>query len=163
MVVVFVDRDYKFEKTDVIFTDKELSETVFTAEELDDSLNLAFGIVKSNFDVMNNPYIEYVAYNIEYLENSEEVIEKLELTKCSNEELLRYLKQKNIDLNWYPNPLCIKDRSKFELRGNWNSGKYSMPMISVVSCKNTTKNDNWCKPMDEILEFMKNNDFFFIH
>ena len=163
-IIVFVDRGYQFEKLDIQYSDKEISETLFTTEEFDNSLNFAFGIVApDSFDVQNNPYIEFKAYSIEYTDTTEETLEKFELHKCSKEELLRYLKQKNIDLNWYPNPLCIKDRKNFGLRGNWHAAKYSMPTISIVACKNTTENGNWCKPMDEIVNFVKTKDFYFIH
>lgn len=104
-----------------MYRDSELSQNMFSANEFEDSLNLAFGVVApEGFDVMNNPYIDFKAYTIEYMHTSERIVETLELHKCSNEELLRYVKQKNIDLAWYPNPLCVKNRDLFGLHGNWN-------------------------------------------
>ena len=92
-IIVFVDRGYHFEKLDIQYSDKEISETLFTTEQFDNSLNFAFGIVApDSFDVLNNPYIEFKVYSIEYTDKTEEFLEKFELKKCSNEELLRYLK-----------------------------------------------------------------------
>ena len=40
---------------------------------------------------------------------------------------------------------------------------YEYPTVTVVFCKNSTENGNWCKTKEEIREFMLEHPFFFIH
>ena len=59
--------------------------------------------------------------------------------------------------------MCVDDRDKAALRGNWFVSQYAMPMISIVECKNTTENGNFCKSPKEIKQFLNDHYFFFIH
>ena len=66
-------------------------------------------------------------------------------------------------MGWYPGALCIKDREKAALRGNWFVQQYSMPFIAITECKNSTANGNRCKSPEEIKRYLEGKDFFFIH
>ena len=50
-----------------------------------------------SFDNTNSPYIEFIAYNLEYTSGGELLKKEMEVELCSKEFMLRFLKEKNYD------------------------------------------------------------------
>lgn len=91
-------------KTDVFDEDKRPSGDI-TMERFENSLNFIVGVVNSdpNFDILNNPYIEYKAHQIHNGPNGESgitVTNSHELIICPAEQKSRFILEKNF--GWYP-------------------------------------------------------------
>ena len=62
--------------------------------------------------------------------------------------------------SYYPNSLCLKDKSKAIISSNWFGEQFDIPYISIESCNNKTYSGT-CKTEEEIDQFMLDNKFYF--
>ena len=90
-LLIYRDRDVDFDIVKTVTSDQELSTTSFNFKEYDNSLNFAFGVDDLDFDNQNSPYIEYIAYNMEYTSGDELLKKEMDVVPCSKEFILRFL------------------------------------------------------------------------
>ena len=114
------------------------------------------------FDIQNNPYVEYMGYEI-FSSEQPEIMFRLtyEYENCPDEIMERFVERHTY--SWWDQPLCHKNRDNVTVKNNWFFDEYSFPSLALVYCKNTTANNQWCKPYDEIDQFLREHPTFFVH
>ena len=123
-------------------------------------MNFAFGLVNydDDWDVLQNPYVEFRGHIIS---TGMKITNSLDFHVCSNEELMKFLPEHT--LIWYPQALCITNLGNAIVKNNWFVQEFYNPLIGMHYCQNTTENGSWCKPKDEIDDFLRNHTNFFVH
>ena len=61
----------------------------------------------------------------------------------------------------YKNALCVLNRDKIRIWGNWFENDFNTLVVTVEECMNTTYNNNKCAPPEEIQEYIETHSFFF--
>lgn len=160
-----LSKDYTFVVKEIkLSEDSPLMKQAVALSDYNNSLNFAVGIAhdEPGFDILDNEYVEFVAYEfIKQETNEQSVLKKpriLELEKCKSAELDRYMPPAT--RSWYPNPLCIKNRHAVMLMGNYYMSDYIKIAIAVHPCKATATKQ--CKSKAEIDDFVENHPFFFV-
>ena len=69
---------------------------------------------------------------------------------------------RNDALGWYPSAICFKNPENVFIDRNWFMNEHSNPMVTMSYCRNTTENNNWCKSLDEIDQFLATRAQFFV-
>lgn len=134
-----------------------------TFGKFNESLNFMFGITRigdkdEGFDILNNPFIDYIGYELSEILNMEK---KYDFEPCDQGFVDSFVK-KNAQ-GWYDQPLCFKDRDRVSMTGNIFQQTYAVPAIGIAYCKNTTANGDWCATKDEIDNWLQEHPSFFIH
>ena len=83
-ILIYRDRDSDLNIVEMVRSDQELSKTLWKLDDFDNSLNFAFGVVDSTFDNTNNPYIEFIAYTLEYTSGNEIFKKEMDIHECTN-------------------------------------------------------------------------------
>ena len=124
-----------------------------------DTFNILLGTTNKHIDWFNNPYIEPVVY---LMDESYSLIvhEDIQLKICTREDLLEFVT--DFATVYYQNALCLQDKSKFVLKGSWFDNTFQSVFYSIDRCRNTTANNNWCKPAEEIDNFVSENLFYIV-
>ena len=80
-----------------------MNEMNVTLGNFNDSLNFAFGFsnLPHGFDVLNNPYFEFIGYEVRNTEQGRRLIEKYEFEKCSDEYLRSVFIEHTIEEGWF--------------------------------------------------------------
>lgn len=65
--------------------------------------------------------------------------------------------------SWFDQPLCHKNRDEVVIKNNWFFREHNFPTLAMVYCKNSTENNNWCKPKEEVDFFVGNHPSYFAH
>ena len=125
-----------------------------TLGKFNESANFIFGVstldyADEEFDIFNNPWIEYVGMEQMNGNGKTKLEVKYDLVQC-DEDWLDGWTDDNYDLSYYDDPLCFKDRDAVDMVRNNDWKEYQTPVIGVLYCKNTIENGNWCKTMDEV-------------
>ena len=70
---IYATNEYSYEKLDLYYTDEEMNQLNYTLGRFNDSLNFAFGFLiwDETFDVLNNPYFEFKAWQIKVDETTD--------------------------------------------------------------------------------------------
>ena len=157
---IWEDRDADISKNLLVFNEDHRPPEQISFGNFENSLNVIFGLVydDAGWDILNNPYVEFRGHQIS---NGMKITNLLDLHICPDEEKARFVPEKAI--GWYPQALCIYNRDDAVIKKNWFMDDYSTPMIAISYCKNTTQNSNWCKPKDEIDDFLAEMPAFFVH
>lgn len=66
IMILYRDRDFTFQTIETVLSDQVLSKKPYTFSDYDNSLNFAFGVKIRDFDNANNPYIQFIAYSLEF-------------------------------------------------------------------------------------------------
>ena len=147
---------------EIVVSEQEVLNQRIVVGQQSNSLNFAFGMFSKkdeSFDILNNQYIEPVVYQMSKPGNLMKQLPKSLVRRCTKEEMLKIVKEDV--LHWYPDALCIDDKSELILQGALYTKTANLPLISIVECKNYTASDR-CKPSDKIAEFVNNHPFFYI-
>lgn len=133
------------------------------------SMNFIFGLTGSDLkpgpngedpqiDIENNPYVKWVGLE---RKDGRVFYSSYQFEKCKRDFLNRFVLDHAVD--WYPQPLCFKDRDNVEILNSWMYEEYSFPVVTLAYCRNTTENQNWCKSHEEIHEWLKHHVQYFTH
>ena len=68
--------------------------------------------------------------------------------------------------DYYPNSLCIQDKSSLQLYNTWFDSEYTNFYISIDACNQLTykgeDNNGICKDETEIKAFLESNLFYYV-
>ena len=139
-----------------------MEEQNITLGNYNNSMNFIFGLSGSstsdeNFDILNNPYIEYHGFE---RRNGRTFYPKYEFEQCDTTHLSRFLKVNQLD--WYEQPICFKDRDSVKFDKSWSYEVYSFPVTIITYCRNTEENGNWCKSQNETEAWLAKHISYFV-
>lgn len=142
-------------------------------EKYDNSLNFIFGISGESdsyientgaeygdFDVLNNPYFEYIGYEMYSADGEINIKRQYEFELCKREHLEAYMEPTVI--SWYHQPLCFRDREQVKIHNNWFMTSYTLPAIAIAYCDENKHPDGWCKTKDETDAWLAKHPQYFI-
>ena len=99
-----------------------------------ETMNFMFGLaeLEENFDVLNNPYVQFVGH--EMSEDPVKMImdQKYEIGLCDQSHIENFVEDHT--LSWYSQPLCFKNRDEVKVHKNWFMPGFAFPTISIAYC-----------------------------
>ena len=161
---VHKNNEHEFSSIETSFTPEQMSNFNASLGKFNNSLNFIFGLgnLPEDFDIQNNPYIEFVAYELTEGESAfYRLDQKYELESCGRQFRRRFMSEHTLD--WYDQPLCFKNRDDVIIHNNWFMEEYAYPVIAVTYCQNSTENGDWCRSKEQIKTFLEQAPAYFIH
>ena len=156
---IFWQRDHTFMKNEIFLSDEEMQNTEVNLGEFDFKFAFMLEVKETVEDLLNNPYIEIIAYQWNVAEG---FLGYIGLESCS-EEYANALIKPQVRFH-YDHPICIKETDKLFLRSNYRTSSNERHIgYFMMYCLNTTENGNWCKSREEADNWLKDRDYSFIY
>ena len=118
---------------------------------------IAFGIEDAN----GNLIADQTLFQLEmFILNKSIILNQIELDNCSNiqnrsKSLEMFLNKIENSSNYF----CLKNYMDFKLAGSWDSQDFLNIQLSFLPCVNTTENNENCKSLTEMKDFISQSSF----
>lgn len=163
LVMIYDTKEHKYTKEDIIMSDHEIVQKPYALKNFGDNFNFIFGFgnLDEDFDILNNPYVEFHGFEMTLKDGSKLHLEdKYAIEKCSGRDFGGDFVPADLLDSIYPQALCLSESAAVEIRANWFSSKFELLNIGIAYCSDPDKH---CESKDEVDKWLKDHPAFFVH
>ena len=121
LIAIYGGKEHVYNTYEFSYSEEQMNNLGVSLGAYNNTFNFIFGLTSlpkdANgdplFDIQNNPYVEFMGYEVDKEAGKHRMRDKHEFERCSEEIMGRFMKPHSF--GWYDQPLCHKDRDNVQV------------------------------------------------